>query len=94
VEKLQLLNSPEERQRRLHEIPDVHSDPNLDSLYESDEDAGESDDNKQGRIHLHHRLGFQVSISSCPGSAYLTVTMIMHMQMAICLFSPKFGMMS
>ncbi|WJX61067.1 hypothetical protein P8452_46201 [Trifolium repens] len=47
VEKLQLLNSPEERQRRLHEIPDVHSDPNLDSLYESDEDAGESDDNKQ-----------------------------------------------
>lgn len=52
MEKLQLLNSPEERQRRLHEVPDVHSDPNLDSLYESDEDVGESDDNKQGTIHF------------------------------------------
>ncbi|XP_073220284.1 zinc finger CCCH domain-containing protein 44-like isoform X2 [Cicer arietinum] len=57
VEKLQLLNSLEERQRRLHEIPDVHSDPNLDSLYESDEDAGESDDNKQdGKIPIFSRI--------------------------------------
>ncbi|KAK7367329.1 hypothetical protein VNO80_09338 [Phaseolus coccineus] len=47
VEKLHLLNSPEERQRRLHEIPDVHSDPNLDSMFESDEDDGESDERKQ-----------------------------------------------
>ncbi|XP_061345592.1 zinc finger CCCH domain-containing protein 44 [Gastrolobium bilobum] len=47
VEKLQLLNSLEERQRRLHEIPDVHSDPNLESLFESDEDAAESDESKQ-----------------------------------------------
>ncbi|CAJ2646518.1 unnamed protein product [Trifolium pratense] len=57
VEKLQLLNSPEERQRRLHEIPDVHSDPNLDSLYESDEDAGESDDNKKdGNMPIFSRI--------------------------------------
>lgn len=52
MEKLQLLNSQEERQRRLQDVPDVHSDPNLDSLFESDEDAGESDDSKQGSIHL------------------------------------------
>ncbi|CAI8588620.1 unnamed protein product [Vicia faba] len=57
VEKLQLLNSLEERQRRLHDIPDVHSDPNLDSLYESDEDAGESDGNKQdGNIPIFSRI--------------------------------------
>ncbi|GAU26283.1 hypothetical protein TSUD_224750 [Trifolium subterraneum] len=54
---LQLLNSPEERQRRLHEIPDVHSDPNLESLYESDEDAGESDDNKKdGNVPIFSRI--------------------------------------
>jgi len=91
---LQLLNSPEERQRRLHEVPDVHSDPNLDSLYESDEDAGESDGNKQGRIHFLHRVCFQVSFSSYPDSAYITVTMIMYMQMVIYPFSPEFGMVS
>ncbi|CAK8539975.1 unnamed protein product [Lathyrus sativus] len=57
VEKLELLNSHEERQRRLHEIPDIHSDPNLDSLYESDEDAGESDGNKQdGNIPIFSRI--------------------------------------
>lgn len=57
VEKLQLLNSPVERQRRLHEVPDVHSDPNLDSLYESDEDAGESDGNQQdGNIPIFSRI--------------------------------------
>ena len=58
MEKLQLLNSPEERQRRQHEIPDVHSDPNLDSMFESDEDDGESDERKQGSIHLLHRPCF------------------------------------
>ncbi|KAL1354899.1 hypothetical protein AAHE18_05G076800 [Arachis hypogaea] len=47
VEKLQLLNTPEERQRRMREIPEVHSDPNLDLMFESDEDAGESDERKQ-----------------------------------------------
>ncbi|TKY70453.1 Zinc finger CCCH domain-containing protein 44 [Spatholobus suberectus] len=57
VEKLQLLNSPEERQRRLHEIPDVHSDPNLDSMFESDEDDGESDETKQDSNIFSKYLG-------------------------------------
>ncbi|KAK9286023.1 hypothetical protein L1049_025226 [Liquidambar formosana] len=47
VEKLQLLNTPEERQRRIQEIPEVHDDPNMDPTYESEEDAGESDDKKK-----------------------------------------------
>ncbi|KAF7828930.1 Zinc finger CCCH domain-containing protein 44 [Senna tora] len=47
VEKLQLLNSPEERQRRLQEIPEVYSDPNMDSMFDSDEDDEKSDVRKQ-----------------------------------------------
>ncbi|RDY03406.1 Zinc finger CCCH domain-containing protein 44, partial [Mucuna pruriens] len=53
-----LLISPEERQRRLHEIPDVHSDPNLDSMFESDEDDGESDERKQDSNIFSKYLGF------------------------------------
>jgi hypothetical protein len=42
VEKLEILKSPEERQRRLLEIPYVHTDLNINSSYESEEDAGVS----------------------------------------------------
>jgi hypothetical protein len=48
VEKLELLKSPEERQRRLLEIPDVHADPNMNPSYDSEEDSGESHKKKQG----------------------------------------------
>lgn len=48
MEKLQLLNSPEERQRRLQELPVVHSDPNMDPNCESEDNAGEIDENKKG----------------------------------------------
>ncbi|KAL0378369.1 UNVERIFIED_CONTAM: Zinc finger CCCH domain-containing protein 44 [Sesamum radiatum] len=37
--KLQLLKSPEERQRRLSEVPEVHADPKMSPDYESEEDA-------------------------------------------------------
>ncbi|KAM7265637.1 hypothetical protein ACFE04_003320 [Oxalis oulophora] len=47
VEKLDLLKLPEERQRRLEEIPEIHADPKMDPSYESDEDEGETDDKKQ-----------------------------------------------
>ncbi|XWS40103.1 hypothetical protein CRYUN_Cryun18bG0111100 [Craigia yunnanensis] len=43
VEKLQILKTPEERQRRLEEIPEIHVDPNMDPSYESEEDEGEDD---------------------------------------------------
>ncbi|GMH14902.1 hypothetical protein Nepgr_016743 [Nepenthes gracilis] len=45
--KLELLNTPEERQRRLCEIPEVHADPRMDPSYESDEDTGQSNIKKQ-----------------------------------------------
>ncbi|GJU95963.1 zinc finger CCCH domain-containing protein 44-like protein [Tanacetum coccineum] len=37
VEKLQLLKTPEERERRMREIPDVHSDPKMNPDYETDD---------------------------------------------------------
>jgi hypothetical protein len=42
VEKIQTLKTPEERQRRLREIPEVHSDPKMDPNYESEDNAGET----------------------------------------------------
>uniref|UniRef100_A0A251S3I3 Putative zinc finger, CCCH-type n=1 Tax=Helianthus annuus TaxID=4232 RepID=A0A251S3I3_HELAN len=37
VEKLQLLKTPDERERRLNKIPQVHSDPKMNPDYESDD---------------------------------------------------------
>ena len=48
VEKLELLNSPEERKRRLEEVPIVHADPNMDPSYDFDHSTGELDQKKQG----------------------------------------------
>ncbi|CAN4124190.1 unnamed protein product [Withania somnifera] len=47
VEKLELLKTPDEHQRRLLAIPEVHADPKMDPNYETEEDARESDDKKQ-----------------------------------------------
>ncbi|KAK4347992.1 hypothetical protein RND71_034331 [Anisodus tanguticus] len=47
VEKLEILKTPEEHQRRLLAIPEVHADPKMDPNYETEEDARESDDKKQ-----------------------------------------------
>ncbi|KAK9286642.1 hypothetical protein L1049_015042 [Liquidambar formosana] len=58
VEKLQLLKTPEERQRRLEEIPEVHADPNMDPSYESEEDEGETDDKKPGNFMRPRGTGF------------------------------------
>lgn len=48
VEKLELLKTPEERQRRLDEIPEIHADPNMDPSYESDDDDSVTDENRRG----------------------------------------------
>ncbi|XP_031271655.1 zinc finger CCCH domain-containing protein 19-like isoform X1 [Pistacia vera] len=58
VEKLQLLKTPEERQRRLEDIPEIHSDPNMDPSYESDEDEGETDDKRQENSMRPRGSGF------------------------------------
>lgn len=51
MEKLQLLKTPEEHQRRLRKIPDVHLDPNMDPDYESEEEAEQLDSQKQGSLY-------------------------------------------
>ncbi|KAF9676082.1 hypothetical protein SADUNF_Sadunf09G0101400 [Salix dunnii] len=58
VEKLQLLKAPEERQRRLEEIPEIHADPNMDPSHESDEDEGETEDKRQGNSLRPRGSGF------------------------------------
>lgn len=40
MEKLQLLNTPEERARRINEVLDVHVDSHMDPDYESDDEFG------------------------------------------------------
>ncbi|XP_010919390.1 uncharacterized protein [Elaeis guineensis] len=45
VEKLQILSTPEERMRRLNEVPEIHVDPHMDPDYES---AEEEVDDKKG----------------------------------------------
>jgi hypothetical protein len=47
VERLQLLKSPEERRRRLCEAPEIHSDPRMHPNYGPEEDAGDSNVNKE-----------------------------------------------
>ncbi|XP_043708182.1 zinc finger CCCH domain-containing protein 19-like isoform X2 [Telopea speciosissima] len=57
VEKLQLLNTPEERSRRLQEVPEVHTDPNMDPSHESDEE-GENDDSRRDNYVRSRDAGF------------------------------------
>ncbi|XP_022970324.1 zinc finger CCCH domain-containing protein 44-like [Cucurbita maxima] len=57
VEKLQLLKTPEERQRRLEELPGIHTDPNMDPSHES-EDEDEADDKRQETYTLSRGSGF------------------------------------
>lgn len=51
VEKLQLLKTPEERQRRMEDIPEIHADPNMDPSFESEEEE-ETDNKRQGPFHF------------------------------------------
>ncbi|XP_038888157.1 zinc finger CCCH domain-containing protein 19 [Benincasa hispida] len=57
VEKLQLLKTPEERQRRIEEIPEIHTDPNMDPSHES-EDEDEADDKKRETYTLSRSTSF------------------------------------
>ncbi|CAI9780558.1 unnamed protein product [Fraxinus pennsylvanica] len=58
VEKLQLLKSPEERQRRLSEVPEVHADPKMDPNYESEDDAEGANNSKQDGYARPNVYGF------------------------------------
>ncbi|CAN4083379.1 unnamed protein product [Withania somnifera] len=47
IEKLELLNTPQERHRRLLEVPEVHADPKMNPDYESEGGGGEQRDKKK-----------------------------------------------
>ncbi|XP_057766131.1 zinc finger CCCH domain-containing protein 44-like isoform X2 [Salvia miltiorrhiza] len=47
VDKLQLLKSPEERKRRISEVPEIHADPKMNPDYESEEDNRSGGDGKK-----------------------------------------------
>lgn len=48
MDKLQLLKSPEERKRRMSEVPEIHADPKMNPNYESEEDNRSADVGKKG----------------------------------------------
>lgn len=52
IEKLELLKTPEERHRRLLEIPEVHADPKMNPDNESEGDDGEHNDKRKGLYHF------------------------------------------
>ncbi|KAI6677653.1 hypothetical protein NL676_038449 [Syzygium grande] len=58
VEKLQVLKAPEERQRRLEEVPEIHSDPKMDPSYESEDDEGGADQRRQESYVAARGTGF------------------------------------
>ncbi|KAK4346905.1 hypothetical protein RND71_033244 [Anisodus tanguticus] len=47
IEKLELMKTPEERHRRLLEIPEVHADPKMNPDYESEGGDGENNDKRK-----------------------------------------------
>ncbi|KAH6820296.1 hypothetical protein C2S53_014034 [Perilla frutescens var. hirtella] len=58
VEKLQLLKTPEERRRRLEEIPEIHTDPKMDPSYESDDNDSGNEDARRDAFMRSRGSGF------------------------------------
>ncbi|CAN4119739.1 unnamed protein product [Withania somnifera] len=50
IEKLQLLKTPDERHRRLEEVPVIHADPKMDPSYESEDEDSESNDRRDANM--------------------------------------------
>ncbi|XP_057788482.1 zinc finger CCCH domain-containing protein 19 [Salvia miltiorrhiza] len=58
VEKLQLLKTPEERRRRLEEIPEIHADPKMDPSYESEDNDSDNEDARRDAFMRSRGSGF------------------------------------
>lgn len=62
-----MLNTPEERARRLQEMPEIHADPNMDPSHESDENDEDPEEKKHGNsaclLLSHFVLSELVSLS-------------------------------
>lgn len=50
VKELQRLKSPEERRRRIAEVPEIHADPKMNPNYDSEEDDRSGGDSKKGTL--------------------------------------------
>ncbi|KAL0334676.1 UNVERIFIED_CONTAM: Zinc finger CCCH domain-containing protein 19 [Sesamum radiatum] len=64
-----VLKTPEERRRRLDEIPEIHADPKMDPSYGSDDNDSETEESRQDAFMRSRASGFnrrRVPIS--PGS--------------------------
>ncbi|PIA55968.1 hypothetical protein AQUCO_00700347v1 [Aquilegia coerulea] len=57
AKRLQLLNSPEERRRRIQEIPEIHADPSMDPSEKSGDDTNLYD-KRQGNHMKQNDTGF------------------------------------
>lgn len=59
MNRLQLLKSPEERKRRISEVPEIHADPKMSPKYESEEDRSVGNGVKGTFVvgHGTHSLG-------------------------------------
>ncbi|KAF8011072.1 hypothetical protein BT93_J1630 [Corymbia citriodora subsp. variegata] len=73
MEKLQLLSSPEERQRRLNEPPDIHVDLSMDPICEAKSDSALPDGNKNA-TNSHSSRKRRASTSPRRGSSDLRET--------------------
>ncbi|KAL3844696.1 hypothetical protein ACJIZ3_002099 [Penstemon smallii] len=58
LHKLELLKSPEERQRRISEVPEIHVDPKMSPDYDSVEDDRSDDNSKKGAYMRSSCSGF------------------------------------
>ncbi|KAK6159524.1 hypothetical protein DH2020_006838 [Rehmannia glutinosa] len=53
-----LLKTPEERRRRLEEIPEIHADPKMDPKYESEDNDSENEDSRRDAFMRSRGSGF------------------------------------
>ena len=70
VKELQLLKSPEERRRRIAEVPEIHADPKMNPNYDSEEDDRSVGDGKKGSSTL---LGCGILLDSGYASVLIIV---------------------
>ncbi|KAK4437715.1 Zinc finger CCCH domain-containing protein 19 [Sesamum alatum] len=64
-----ILKTPEERRRRLEEIPEIHADPKMDPSYGSDDNDSENEDSRQDAFMRSRASGFnRRRVPMSPGS--------------------------
>ncbi|KAH9298265.1 hypothetical protein KI387_029947, partial [Taxus chinensis] len=72
VEKLQLLSSPDERARKLQEMPEVIADPNVDPDYDSDDKEDKLKGSNRGidSNQWNNSKGVRDTVQQIPGNTW------------------------